>query len=85
MLAEHFLALYSEKNNVPAVGFSEEAILMLLTYSYRGNVRELENMIERAVLMARGRVIQNWGDSWMLIITTSYATLLPGVESTTFH
>ena len=30
---------------------------MLQTYSYPGNVRELENMIERAVLMARGRVI----------------------------
>jgi DNA-binding NtrC family response regulator len=57
LLAEHFLRLYSEKNNVPAVGFSEEAILMLQTHSYPGNVRELENMIERAVLMARGRVI----------------------------
>ena len=30
---------------------------MLQNYSYLGNVRELENMIERAVLMARGRVI----------------------------
>jgi DNA-binding NtrC family response regulator len=57
LLAEHFLMEYSEKNNLPAVGFSEEAILMLQTYSYPGNVRELENMIERAVLMARGRVI----------------------------
>jgi DNA-binding NtrC family response regulator len=57
LLAEHFLRLYSEKNNLPAVGFSEEAILTLQTHSYPGNVRELENMIERAVLMARGRVI----------------------------
>jgi DNA-binding NtrC family response regulator len=56
-LAEHFLRLYSEKNELPSVGFSEEAILMLQTYSYPGNVRELENMVERAVLMARGRVI----------------------------
>jgi DNA-binding NtrC family response regulator len=56
-LAEHFLRLYSENNGSPMVGFSEEAILMLQTYSYPGNVRELENMIERAVLMARGRVI----------------------------
>jgi DNA-binding NtrC family response regulator len=56
-LAEHFLRLYSENNGLPAVGFSEEAILMLQTYSYPGNVRELENMVERAVLMARGRVI----------------------------
>ena len=30
---------------------------MLQNYSYPGNVRELENMIERAVLMARGRVV----------------------------
>jgi two-component system response regulator AtoC len=56
-LAEHFLRLYSENNGLPAVGFSEEAMLMLQAYSYPGNVRELENMVERAVLMARGRVI----------------------------
>jgi DNA-binding NtrC family response regulator len=56
-LAEHFLRLYSEKNSVAAVGFSDEAVLLLQNYSYPGNVRELENMVERAVLMARGRVI----------------------------
>lgn len=58
-LAEHFLRIYSESNGLPAVGFSEEAILMLQTHSYPGNVRELENMVERAVLMARGRVIMS--------------------------
>ncbi len=57
LLGEHFLRIYSEKNGLPTVGFSDDAILMLQTYSYPGNVRELENMIERAVLMARGRVI----------------------------
>ena len=56
-LAEHFLRLYSENNGMSAIGFSEEALLMLQTYPYPGNVRELENMVERAVLMARGRVI----------------------------
>jgi two-component system response regulator AtoC len=56
-LAEHFLRLYSENNGFPVIGFSEEAILMLQTYAYPGNVRELENMVERAVLMARGRAI----------------------------
>lgn len=57
VLAEHFLRIHSEKNGLPAIGFSDDAILMLQTYSYPGNVRELENMIERAVLMARGRVL----------------------------
>jgi len=56
-LAEHFLEHYSEKNGLAVVGFSDEAILMLQNYFYPGNVRELENTIERAVLMARGRVI----------------------------
>jgi DNA-binding NtrC family response regulator len=56
-LAEHFLQLYSEKNELAAVGFSDDAILMLQTHSFPGNVRELENMVERAVLMARGRVV----------------------------
>ena len=70
-LAEHFLRYYSEKNRLPAVGFSDEAILLLQNYFYPGNVRELENMVERAVLMARGRVLmpehfpartESWGD-----------------------
>jgi DNA-binding NtrC family response regulator len=56
-LAEHFLRVYSEKNGFDMVGFTDESILMLQNYSYPGNVRELENMVERAVLMARGRVI----------------------------
>ena len=56
-LAEHFLRTYSEKNNFPVVGFSDEAIMLLQNYFYPGNVRELENMVERAVLMARGRVL----------------------------
>jgi DNA-binding NtrC family response regulator len=56
-LAEHFLRFSSDKNGLPAIGFSDEAILMLQNYFYPGNVRELENMVERAVLMARRRVV----------------------------
>ena len=57
LLAEHFLRIYSEKNSLPAIGFSDDAILLLQTYSFPGNVRELQHLVERAVLMARGRVV----------------------------
>jgi len=56
-LAERFLEQYGARNGFGMVRFSDEAILMLQNYFYPGNVRELENMVERAVLMARGRVL----------------------------
>jgi two-component system response regulator AtoC len=56
-LAEHFLELFSARNGLPVSGFSEEAILVLQQHSFPGNVRELEHMIETAVVNAGGRVV----------------------------
>ena len=56
-LAEHFLnATRGAHPNAPA-GFSEAAMRALLTYDYPGNVRELRNIVERAVALARGPLI----------------------------
>lgn len=57
LLAGHFLNLFSKKMNKNIKGFSKEFIDMLLTYSYPGNVRELKNIIERAVIMCHGSVL----------------------------
>jgi two-component system, NtrC family, response regulator AtoC len=57
LLAQHFLRKYAGQFNKPINGFSEEALDLLGTYAYPGNVRELENLVERAVMLARGRVI----------------------------
>lgn len=54
LLAMHFLRLYSDKNQQYIEGFSEDAMLALTSYDWLGNVRELENAIERAVVFANG-------------------------------
>lgn len=56
-LAEHFLARASARNGVAHSGFADEALLLLQQYSYPGNVRELEHVVERAAVVAGGRVI----------------------------
>ena len=56
-LAEHFLEVFSTRNGLPVSGFSEDAILALQQYRFPGNVRELEHMIETAILHARGGVV----------------------------
>lgn len=56
-LAEGFLKFYMQKNKKEIKGFSKEAMDVLLRHHYPGNVRELENAIERAVVMARGDVL----------------------------
>jgi two-component system response regulator HydG len=52
-LAEHFLRVYAAKNNRKLEGFSVEAMRRLESYTWPGNVRQLENVVERAVVLAR--------------------------------
>jgi two-component system NtrC family response regulator len=56
-LLEHFLEKFAKKNRQPVPGLTAAARDALLKYEYPGNVRELENMVERAVLLCRGSVI----------------------------
>lgn len=50
-LANHFLKRYSEDLGKPITGISPEALRILVQYDYPGNVRELQNIIERAVAL----------------------------------
>ena len=56
-LAEHFLARFADENGKHIGAISKEAADLLLRYDFPGNVRELQNVMERAVVMARGPLI----------------------------
>jgi two-component system response regulator AtoC len=57
-LAEHFLSVYNRKNGMNISGISPQAIKMMKNYSWLGNVRELENAIERAVVLKQRGYIE---------------------------
>jgi len=58
LLAEHFLSEIAERNAKMIRGFSPQAMDLLVRNRWKGNVRELENVVERAVIMGRGDIIE---------------------------
>ncbi len=57
LLVEHFLKKYSEEFDKKVTGLSSYAMQVLMDYDYPGNVRELENIIERGVAMSSSNII----------------------------
>ena len=58
LLANHFSKIYSNKYLKPGLDFQKDAIEKLLSYHYPGNVRELQYVIERGVIMSDGIVLE---------------------------
>jgi DNA-binding NtrC family response regulator len=54
LLAQHFLEKYGQENNRPGLELTPEALDLMMDYDWAGNVRELENVIERAVVLSSG-------------------------------
>jgi len=57
VLTEYFIKRFSAENDKDIKGLSNEAMDIMMKYDYPGNVRELENIIERAVVITRDQVI----------------------------
>jgi DNA-binding NtrC family response regulator len=57
LLVAHFLRKYAEQNNKAVTGIQQQALQYLQLYDWQGNVRELENVIERAVVLAKEPII----------------------------
>ncbi len=58
LLVDHFLAKYAREFNRDVHGVSADALEVLVRYDWPGNVREMENIIQRSVVLAGGPVLQ---------------------------
>jgi len=58
VLVEHYLAEFSKKHNKKVEGIDPEGLRLLLRYHWPGNIRQLVNMLERAVVLASGSVLR---------------------------
>jgi two-component system response regulator HydG len=63
-LADHFLEQYSRKHRKMIVGFEKSALDFLLSRNWPGNVREMENAIESAVIFSMGRYLSAKDFQW---------------------
>ena len=57
-LANHFINYYNRKAGKKITGLSDKVLKNMMAYHWPGNIRELENLIERSVLLAKGTIIE---------------------------
>ena len=57
LLAQHFLKRYATENGKPVHELDDATMTILQAHSWPGNIRELENVVERGVILARGDVL----------------------------
>ena len=76
LLAEHFLANAAERHGKTKLRFNDAARERIGSYNWPGNIRELENAVQRAVILCDRKTI----DAELLAVDTGPATKLPGLE-----
>ena len=54
LLAQHFISLLSQKLSMPEPSLTNAGVKQLQCYSWKGNIRELQNVIERAIILSQG-------------------------------
>lgn len=59
LLVRHFIKQYSAKTGKDIKGVSDEALKSLMAYHWPGNIRELENLIERSILLSKSDMLED--------------------------
>ncbi|MGZ3660150.1 MAG: sigma-54-dependent transcriptional regulator, partial [Bdellovibrionota bacterium] len=80
-LAEHFLSKFAVTMGKPVKSFSKEAMRMLQNYDFPGNVRELENLVERAVALETQSVILPESLPQKLLMQRDAAAAMPAAPT----
>jgi len=80
-LVEHYLHRFGKENRRKKLSFSKEAWDLLLRYDYPGNVRELENIVQRAVILSRGEHITT-DDMPQVVRSLGSESTIPEMEAT---
>ncbi len=58
LLIEYFSKIYAEENNFKVTKFSEDAVEAMIKYPWKGNIRELKNVVERLIIMTEADIIE---------------------------
>ena len=77
-IAQHYLQVLRQKTGKNVTGFSPEAEAALLEYNWRGNIRELINAVERAVILCRDGTVRP--EDFALTLGGSLSSPLPNVS-----
>lgn len=83
VLAEYFLRKFAQEHGRPALAFTRQALSALADYDFPGNVRELENAVERGVTLAEGEVIDI--DDLPASLRTPSSAMVPAVTEIPAH
>ncbi len=82
-LAMHFMDRIRKETNKPVIGIQQQAIEFLKNYPWPGNIRELENAIERAVVLAKGRHLTK--DDFAFLVRSSIQDVTQSLKENEKH
>jgi two-component system response regulator PilR (NtrC family) len=83
LLCQHFLEVYKKHMGRPIQGFTNEAMSVLMQYQWKGEVRELENVVERAVIFCDKELISlEHLPDYFRQVASQHSTIAPGGHQT---